>query len=415
VSSQTNTPKPGNRRHSADIWAVSAAGGTIENYDGFRNLFITPVWGEEFIREFLEISLPTQLSDKNLGALRSVDSVYCIATSESGKKEIETSDIYRILTEHALVQFIVYGDVSVSANNSSYDLMHDMYNSSLAYVKSEINCFFLSADIFCSNGVFARAIAAMEAGRKVVYVPTVRVAKDSFNRTILQNGITSPSADETVDLVLSHEQEMTKGGIVNEASGAIFTLPSHTLYRMHNGYVGRWNVMHPLVVRLLPNPPTIERTVDWSYGVLDVSSPGEIEIFWDSNDGVVLTTSPQEYAQGGSIIYNGTEKRRTQNLVRWLSNGWALKIHVLQMDGIVCLHSGPIDQDKYAKGVEAVDSVWKPFRDVVSKYETRPDPDYNKFLNDPAIPRAYSVWMRLRLDPIGIVRGVFRRIARKLA
>jgi hypothetical protein len=407
-------PKPAKPPRSA-VRAMSAAGETIENYDGFRNLFVTPVWGEEFIREFLEISLPTQLSGKNLGALCPIDTVYCIVTSESGKKYIETSAIFRTLTEHASVQFIVYDDIAVSANNNSYDLMHDMYNSSLACVKSEINCFFLSADIFCSDGLFARAIAATKAGKKVVFVPTVRVSKDSFNRRVLQNGVTSPTPDETVDLILSHEQEMTKAGLVNEASGAIFSLPSHTAYRMHNGYVGRWNVMHPLVVRLLPNPPTIDLTVDWNYGVLDVSSPDEIEVFWDSDDGVVLTTAPQEYTQGGSIVYKGTDELRTENLVRWLSCGWALKIHLLQMDGIVCLHSGPIDPVVYAKGIEAVDRVWKPFRDVVSKHETKQDPDYNKFLNAPAIPKGYSGWIRLRSDPIGIVKGLFRRIARKLA
>jgi hypothetical protein len=402
-------------QHSARIGAMDAAGGTIENYDGFRNLFITPVWGEEFIREFLEISLPTQLSGKNIGALRPADNVYCIVTAESGKKIIEASAIFRALTEHATVQFIVYSDMAVSNNNDSYDLMHGMYNSSLAYVKSEINCFFLSADIFCSDGLFARAIAAMETGKKVVFVPTVRVSKDSFSRSVLQNRITSPTPDETVDLILSHEHVMTKAGLVNEASGAIFSLPSHTGYRLHNGYVGRWNVMHPLVVRVPPNPPNINLTVDWNYGVLDVSRPDQIEIFWDSDDGLVLTTAPENYAQGGSIVYNGTDKMRTENLVRWLSYGWALKIHLLQMDGIVCLHSGPIDRDEYAKGLAAVHRVWKPFRDVIAKHETRRDRDYNKFLNDPAIPKGYSGWVRLRSDPIGIIKGVFRRIARKLA
>jgi hypothetical protein len=411
VNSQTNS----NTQHSACIRALSATGEAIENYDDFKNLFITPVWGEEFIREFLEISLPTQLSSKNLGALRPLDNVYCIVTSESGKKDIETSAIFRTLTEYASVQFIVYDDMSVSKNNNSYDLMHDMYNSSLAYVKSEINCFFLSADIFCSDGLFASAIAAMEAGKKVVFVPTVRVSKESFNRSVLQSRITSPTPDETVELILSHEQVMTKAGLVNEPSGAIFSLPSHTGYRLHNGYVGRWNVMHPLVVRLLPNPPKIDLTVDWNYGVLDVSRPDEIEVFWDSDDGLVLTTAPEDYAQGGSIVYHGTDKMRTENLIRWLSCGWALKIHVLQMDGIVCLHSGPIDQHEYAKGIDAIDRVWKPFRDVISKYATRPDPNYNKSLNDPAIPRGYSGWLRLRLDPVGIIKGVFRRIARKLA
>jgi hypothetical protein len=417
VNAPTNstTPKSAKRPRSAWVRAMSAVGETIENYDGFRNLFVTPVWGEEFIREFLEISLPTQLSGKNLGALRPIDNVYCIVTSESGKKHIETSVIFRTLAEHASVQFIVYDDMTVSKNNDSYDLMHDMYNSSLAYVKSEINCFFLSADIFCSDGLFARAVAAMDAGKKVVFVPTVRVSKDSFGRSVLKNRITSPTSDETVDLILSHEQVMTKAGLVNEASGAIFSLPSHTGYRLRNGYVGRWNVMHPLVVRLLPNPPNIDLTVDWNYGVLDVSRPDQIEIFWDSDDGLVLTTAPENYAQGGSIVYSGTDKMRTENLIRWLSYGWALKIHLLQMDGIVCLHSGPIDRDEYAKGVAAIDRVWKPFRDVISKHEIRPEPDYNKFLNSPAIPEGSSVWIRLRSDPIGIIKGVFRRIARKFA
>jgi hypothetical protein len=410
---KATAPDAAGSQHSTSIHGINAPGETTTNYDDFKNLFITPVWGEDFIREFLEISLPTQLSGQNLGALRPLDTVYCIVTSASGKKYIENTCVFRTLTEHASVQFIVYDEIALNHRNDSYDLMHDMYNSSMAFVKSEINCFFLSADIFCSDGLFARAIAAMEIGKKVVYVPTVRVSKDSFCRSVLQNRITSPTPDETVDLILNHEQEMTRAGIVNEASGAIFSLPSHTLYRMHNGYVGRWNVMHPLVVRLQPNPPTIDKTVDWNYGILDVSSPEEIEVFWDSDDGVALTTAPEEYTQGGYIVHNGTDELRTYNLVRWLGCGWALGIHLLLMDGIACLHSGPIDRNEYAKGIDAVDHVWRPFRDVISKHETSPDPDYNKSLNSPAIPNRHSRWIRLRSDPIGMVKGVLRRIAKR--
>lgn len=403
------------RERSADIRAVDEANQKIEDFDGFTNLFITPVWGEEFIREFLEMSLPNQLSAGNLGALLPASTAYCIATSESGKREMEASAIFKTLLEHASVCFLVYDDVAISRAGHSYDLMHDMYNSSLALVKSEINCFFLSADIFCSDGLFARAIAAVSAGKKVVFVPTVRVAKESFNRFVLRNRIVSPSASETVDLILNHEQAMTKAGIVNDASGAIFSLSSHILYRMRNGYVGRWNVMHPLVVRVPATPPKIDQTVDWSYGALGVSSRDEVEIFWDSDDGVVLTTAAESYIQGGSVVYNGTDRMRTRSLLRWLSYGWMLKIHLLQMDGIVCWHSGPIDQTEYAKGVAAVDRVWKPFRDLVSKYGFRSNLIEGACLADPAISIANARWLRLRFDLLGLAKGAFRRIARKLA
>lgn len=383
----------------------------IASYDGFTNLFITPVWGMDFIREFLQISLPTQLSRKNLGQLSPADNVYCIITTESAKNHIQASSIFKILRKHVTVQFIVFNDIAVRRASHAYELMHEMYSRSLACINSEINCFFLSADIFCSDGLFAHAITAMEAGKKVVFVPTMRVTREPFIENILRNNVTSPNSDETVALILSHEHEMTKAGIVNEASGAIFSLPNHTLYRMRNGYVGRWNVMHPLVIRLPPNPPAIDKTVDWNYGVLNASSPDEIAFFWDSDDGVVLTTAPKEYMQGGSISYQATNEQRTNSLSRWLGNGWALKIHLLQMKGVVCLHSGPIDRDEYATGIAAVDRVLNPFLDVVARYETIPDPDYNKFLNSPAITKNGLRWIRLRSDPIGTIRGALRRIA----
>jgi len=386
----------------------------MQDYDGFRNLFITPVWGDDFVSEFLEVSLPTQLSDQNLGMLEPTESVYCIVTSKAGKRQIENSDLFPTLRAHVSVQFIVYED-SIISSRGSYDLMHDMYNRSLANVKCAINCFFLSADIFCSNGLFARAIASMKRGKKVVFVPTVRVSRTSFLGAVKQSGVTSPTPDQMVDLILRHELEITRAGVVNDASGAIFSLPHHTLYRMHNGYVGRWNVMHPLAVRVPANPARISLTVDWNYGVLNVLNPEDIEIFWDSDDGLVLTTAPEGYTQGGDIVYHGTTEQRTHNLVRWLGYGWALKIHLLQMSEFACLHSGPIDHQEYAEGVAAVDHVWKPFSAILTKHATEAGSDYNKFLNSPLVTSNSSRWIRLRSDPTGLVRGAFRRIFRTVA
>ena len=65
--------------------------------------------------------------------------------------------------------------------------------------------------------------------------------------------------------------------------------------------------------------------------------------------------------------------------------------------------------------IRIIDDADNAAKAVRREYATRPDPNYNKSLNDPAIPRGYSGWLRLRLDPVGIIKGVFRRIARKLA
>lgn len=410
-------------RPERSLAAISA--GTVENYDRYKNLFITPVWGEEFVREFLEISLPSQLSAGNLGALHPDDSVYCIVTSARDRQVIDASDVVRSLRERVSVQFVVHDDVAAVRVQKTYDLMHEMYNRVLARIRGEINCFFLSADIFCSDGLFTRAIAAIDAGKRVVFVPTMRVAKDSFVRAVHETGRHSLSASDTVALLMEHEQIITRAGVVNDAGGAIFSLPSHTVYRMSNGYVGRWNVMHPLVVRVRPNPPMIEATVDWNYGVLDVAGSDDVHVFWDSDDGIALTTAPEAYTQGGRVSYSGADKMRTKNLIRWLGYGWALNIHVLQMDGVVCLHSGPIDHDEYAKGVMAVDRIWKPFRDVIARLQKAPRQtaalqasgrsSYNEFLNSRAISITSSRWILLKSNPVGAVKAVLRKLGRMLA
>jgi hypothetical protein len=401
-------------KHTLEPSLSASSAGAAQNYDRYKNLFITPVWGDEFVREFLEISLPSQLSAGNLGTLHPDDSVYCIVTSERDKQHIDTSEIVKSLRERVSVQLIVYDDIAADRGQKTYDLMHEMYNQVLGRVRADINCFFLSADIFCSDGLFTRAIAAIDAGKKVVFVPTMRVVRESFVRSVRQTGEYSLSASETVALLMKYEQIITRAGVVNDVSGAVFSLPSHTVYRMDNGYVGRWNVMHPLVVRLRPNPPMIEATVDWNYGVLDVTSRDEIHVFWDSDDGVALTTAPEAYTQGGRVSYIGTDKMRINNLIRWLGYGWALNIHVLQMDGIVCLHSGPIDRDQYNKGIIAVDRIWKPFRDVIARLQTSRSSNCNRFLNNRAISIANSRWILLKLNPIGAAKGALRKLWRKL-
>ena len=69
-----------------------------------KALFSHAVWGEEYVSNFLRFSLPTQLSNGNLGAFGK-DSVFLIATLDENIKIFEESDSISNLKKFMTVEY----------------------------------------------------------------------------------------------------------------------------------------------------------------------------------------------------------------------------------------------------------------------------------------------------------------------
>lgn len=373
------------------------------DYNDRQYRFITPLWGKSYVSDYLGVTLPSQLSKENLRAFRSEESVYTIVTTGHDAEEIKSSPRFTELSKLMPVEFILHTQLS---NEDPYVRMSRAYNLALARVSVPQVCFFLTGDDFYSDGLLGTAKNIIDGGKLVVMVPTVRVVTSSFRAEVELSGKPTREAGETVRLILRHEHPMATACVVNDKACLMHRLPAQTLHRLKDGYVGRWNVTHPLAIKLRANPPLIDLTIDWNYPVLNVSRAEDIHIVRDSDEGVIASMSPHTYSQNEEIRRHATRGGRIRTLKDWVDIDWALNFHVLQMSRPVFLHGGVVGPE-YEAAISSVDRVWVPF----SRYIQR------RSVPVPEGAEGYALDLLTRAvmpAPLRRARTLFHQLARRL-
>jgi hypothetical protein len=320
-------------------------------------MLITPVWGEPYVSIFINITLPSQLSQRNLGAFAKDELEYVIATTAQDEAKIRSSAAFRKLQELAAVSFIRH---QAMGNETNYERQTRAMNIALKRVGSERNVFFLTADDFYADGLFGYARERLAQGIRAVMVPTLRVNQAGFNAHLQALKVTSLEPRELVRAVMLHEHPLLMSVIINCPSQTIHELPSQTLVRLKDGYLGRWNVMHPLAVKVAPPVPSIDVTVDWNYPALIARNAADIEIIRDSDHGFIASLTEINYSQHYPIEHQARRRDRIRNLIEWVNMKWALNFHMLQASDYVRIHAGDIGPEWRQAEVE-LDEVCAPY------------------------------------------------------
>jgi hypothetical protein len=326
-------------------------------------MFITPVWGQSFTRTFLDITLPSQLSEGNLGAFAKDEVEYVLVTTEDDERTIRSGDAFRRLLEVAAVSFIRHQAVE---NETSYHRLTRTMNLALHRIEKPKTVFFLTADDFFADGLFGYARERLIQGARAVIVPTLRANQAGFNAHLWSLGVSTLKPRELVSAIMQHEHPLLMSVVINCPSRTIHELASQNLVRLKDGYLGRWNVMHPLAVKVAPPVPDIERTVDWNYPALVARRASDIEIIRDSDHGFIASPTEMNYTQDYPIEGGATPRARTRRLIEWVNTSWPLHFHVLQGSDFVRIHAGDIGPEWRDAEVE-LDKVCGPYLDYVKK------------------------------------------------
>lgn len=320
-------------------------------------MFVTPVWGESFVAGFISVTLPSLLSEGNLGAFGPAEVEYAIVTTAEDEEAIRASASFRQLERIAVVSFIRH---HVLKGETSYERLTRTMNLALRTVESQTSVFFVTADDFFSDGLLGYARQRLMEGARAVIVPTLRVNQAGFNAHLWSLGTSSLKPRELVAAILQHEHPLLMSVVINCASQIVHELPSQTVYRLKDGYVGRWNVMHPLAVKVAPPVPLIASTVDWNYPALVSRNVHDIEIIRDSDLGLIASPTAMGYSQDYEIEYGATSQKRLRNLIEWLNTGWPLNFHMVQASDFVRIHSGEIGPEWREAEVE-LDKICGPY------------------------------------------------------
>ena len=168
----------------------------------------TAVWNESYIAFFLDVTLPSYLSSRNIPSLLCKGDVsFSIATNSAGIKQISSHKIFSELKKVGPVFFEEFSDTyfteHISKSDRKYNLMSKMYHPLLIRcLKKKMIAIFATPDMIISNGALINAFQYTQKGKKIVSCPCViRVNKEE----VLEKLYKSKISGENRPISLSHE------------------------------------------------------------------------------------------------------------------------------------------------------------------------------------------------------------------
>jgi len=166
---------------------------------------VTSVWGEKFVKSFLEMTLPNLLSSNNLPAMSKIGQVrYRIFTNSAGREQIECHPLYDQIEKFGIIEILVpFGSREIGVQ------WHvNWFHRAAAEAKLADACVvFVPPDTLWSDGSFKIIATQLERGVVGIACPFIQVNYDSLlpalNEFITDNTL-EVGIQQMVGLALKH-------------------------------------------------------------------------------------------------------------------------------------------------------------------------------------------------------------------
>lgn len=280
---------------------------------GHAIYFITPVWGSAYVRTYLDLVLPSQLSPNNLPARPEDQSRYLICTTADDAETIKKHPLYNRLQGIIPVDFfIIEGDIVVP-----HDTMSDCYRRGiLAAARIDAASAFLTPDLVQADGNFKSIWRWVNEGKSVVFVTGIRTKKhgvtvDLKRSFLAPDGTIIIQPRDLVRVGLENLHANGRASFFSEGEGPL--IPANLYWRAGNGgFVARCFHLHPIVVRPQQNNVVFRGTVDDDF--VEVACP-------DATNDYVVSDSDEfmmiEVSDTARLILTTCRKRSVADVIGW--------------------------------------------------------------------------------------------------
>jgi hypothetical protein len=289
---------------------------------------LLPVWGAGYVRQFLDIGLPTLLAPGNVPALAAaLPTEFIILTSLYDETTIREHAAFRRLAATCQTKLRLIDHLITDGNYST--------TITIAYAESVIaagesmldTCFFfLVSDYIMADGSLANALKRMQCGASAVVVGNFQVAREEAlpwledklvaggcelalpSRELMRwaLGTLHPTAiANTVDNPFSHN---------SHANRLFWRVDGNTIQ-------GRFYLMHMLCVRPEITNFIIGASCDYSF-VPEMCPSGRVDAITDSDEYLVVEMQPRDHES--TFLRLGPVDPQTVALGL---NDWATKLH----------------------------------------------------------------------------------------
>lgn len=273
---------------------------------------ITALWGKDHVRFFEDASLPTQVTEGNLLALRGLPGVrYRLVTTPAFVDQLRAMPLLRELSEIMPVDIVPVIGVQERAENTKYDVMSEFHRVAIvdAY-DQDASMTFLGPETLYADGSFATLRRALADGKRVLLGQALHVVRECFFLNhIAKHGRGRPNAISSRELVgtaIDHLHAFHHYTMWD--SPEFFPWPSLlTWWLGHRGIMMRGYHLHPyfLTPRLHVEPTG---TIDDKYIGQVVPDPADWDYIQDSDDFVCVKMSRHAKAAATPLLIPPEER-----------------------------------------------------------------------------------------------------------
>lgn len=308
---------------------------------------LLPVWGDRFVRQFLDVGLPTLLATGNVPALASmVPCEFVILTSEDDEPVIRLHPTFRALQKICATKIRLI-DHFITGGNYSTTLTLAYTEAVRAAGPAALDtCFlFLLSDYIMADGSLAHVMERMMKGASGVLVGNFQVAVESaFPWLHEQVNRSTPAlalqARELMRWGFAHLHPATVANTVNFPLN--HNRHTNRLFWRADGQtlIGRFYLMHPIAVRPEMMNFVIGASCDYSF-IPEMCPSGDVDVITDSDEFLVVEIQPSDHE--AAFLRPGPLRPRA--LARTLSE-WTTQHHRENVRHSIVFHAGDLAGDR---------------------------------------------------------------------
>lgn len=217
--------------------------------------FFIPVWGDEYINNFLNYSLPCFLSAENLEALKKVDrnSKVIIWTKSKDKSIIQRNENIKILNKHIIINYLEIDDLLqyLSNKTTKYEFLSILQN---LFITSSVDLdyiFFIYPDFIFTKNSISTCINSISFGFDAIFCPVPQLITEKVKEDITKNNIITFTKNLGKN-VIKFKHKIIERCIINQNN--ITKTPSLFIFNHENKCLLFQNFhLHPLLIKIQRN------------------------------------------------------------------------------------------------------------------------------------------------------------------
>lgn len=333
---------------------------------------IVPVWGEDFIRGFIDRVLPAHLGAGNLGAFsRAGHDVQLHFYTRAGDERLFTGSA--LDESRAMMGVFIHAVEDLWYRHKRY-ILTDLCNRGLGIANSvEAASLFLMADCVLPADGMRRLIALREKGFRAIGGLGFPVESERFNVTLLNGKPHLLKGREFAEVALDCVHPEMQNHVWSDSS-----IPACVDFLAWNvpgcnGYLVRNLRFMPILIDPMDRSQIPNSTPDVDLVRLAVPDPSRVYLISDSDEMLLASIMPVAERRFGAPVQT---EDAPLSIAKWMRYG-ADPFHVSLFQRQVWIHAG-LDESDRRKTAEESDAIvaeilrryWlsaNPFEDVLAK------------------------------------------------